>query len=429
MADDDEYVEGDAHSAPADPPGTVPMEDAAKPVAAAEPVFDSLSTADLPVQQLRGRNTSRTQSARKAFAEKILEAKKQTAETAAPAKAAAAEPDPEEDESEQVVVEKPAEIAAPEIPRPAVAATPPAPSLDPEVVKLRQQLAADREEQTRQHEAKMAELAERERAAHPTDLADELESYVDNNGKWLRSRLETMRGEKLSDEDFRAEAADFVSQLSADVLGVPLPEPVQTKLVANQARKIVSASKAVAARRAAEEAKRAEAERTKASARAQDEEIERQWSSAANMLTKGFVPGQKMDGVEAAKEYQWLAAEDEPGKIVVDVIRASLKKDGTQLSWQEASKRANDYLKGQWEGAYGKRKALLGAQPAAPEAAKPAPAKPVTPAAKPAAPPTIEPRVAAQPSSLPVVSLKRPKDGHLERSRQAFRDMMKATSE
>ena len=94
----------------------------------------------------------------------------------------------------------------------------------------------------------------------------------------------------------------------------------------------------------------------------------------------------------AAKAYQWLAAEDEPGKIIVDVIRAQASKDGTQLSWQEASKRADEYLAGQYRKAYDKRQALLVAKPAAATAAPVAAAKPPAPPVAAAKPPSSEPK-------------------------------------
>ena len=147
MADDDEYVEGDAGSEAADAPGAVPTDEAP----ARGEVIDSVSVQDAPIQRM-GRNTARTVAARKAFAEAVLASKKApspvnedledpedvalaAAESAKPegakaelaaAKAAAADPAP-------VEVAKPAEVV------------PPAPSLDPEVRKLREQLAAERE--------------------------------------------------------------------------------------------------------------------------------------------------------------------------------------------------------------------------------------------------------------------------------------------
>jgi hypothetical protein len=72
------------------------------------------------------------------------------------------------------------------------------------------------------------------------------------------------------------------------------------------------------------------------------------------------------------------------------VIRAAVTRDGTQLSWKEAAKQANDYLKAEAEKYYGKRKSLLGGAAPAPVAPKPvaAPVAPAAPVAKPAVTPT-----------------------------------------
>jgi hypothetical protein len=404
---DDDAVEGDSHSAPADAPGAVPADDTTAPTVKdiGKDVIDSTSVADAPVQHFK-RSTARVAAARKAFAEKIAESKQQLAATA---KETA--PDPEDDSEPAAVVAD--AVPAPVIPQvvtPAAAA-PPAPSLDPEVARMRQQLATDREELAKEREKDAAARAEWEKARLPIEAS--LEDYLDRPVTSYRAWLESMRGEKLTDDDFKAEMHDFVTQASADVLGVPLPESIRTRLEAQQARKIVRTHKVVQAKKEALAAQRAESERAASATTAETERIEQEWTKATDVIGKLFVGEAADKPAPATTAYPWLAIEDAPGKIVVDVIRAAAKKDGTQLSWQEAAKKANDYLESQGKSYYAKRQPLLGAAPAAKVAAPVA--KAVTPVAKAAAPV----------DDVPAQNKKWTRDRHMETTRAAFRQALK----
>jgi hypothetical protein len=230
-----------------------------------------------------------------------------------------------------------------------------------------------------------------------------------------------MRGEKFAtDDEFRGEVSDFVTLLSAEVLGVPLPESIRVRLDATQAKKIVRTHRTIQTRREAAAAAQLEKDRATATEREQVEQVEQEWGKAASALAEQFAPIADAEGklavAAAAKAYPWLAAEDEPGKIIVDVIRAAVTKDGTQLSWQEASQRANDYLADHAKKYYDKRRPLLAAAPVAPApapiVAKPAPAATPTPKQTP-----------------PQAPNKWSRDRHVESTKAAFRAMIAGKTE
>jgi hypothetical protein len=250
-----------------------------------------------------------------------------------------------------------------------------------------------------------------------------IEDYVDRPATSYRAWVEAMRGEKFaSDDEFKLEARDFVTAISVDVLGVPLPADERNGLESRQARKAVRVSKTVAARREAQAAEKAERERTEANTRAETERVEQEWTKAAEHLSQMYAPQSGADGKPVqsptSAAYPWLAAEEEPGKIVVDVIRAAFVKDGTQLSWQEASSQANTYLETHAKKYYDKRRPLLStAAPAAPAA----PAKPAAPvAAKPAAPLPVARVVSGGDDKTAKWSKERHTEGSKAKFREAF---------
>lgn len=407
MADDSEYVEGDSSSEPADAPGAVPADtERAEPIG---DVIDSVSVHDAPVQKIGAhRNAARTAASKKAFVDAILAHKAKLAEPAADAEV---DPEAEPEVKPQAAVPAAAAPAAP------VIAPPPAPSLDPEVRKLKEQLAAERlavEQERIELEKRKAEPVET-----PPDALS-LEDYIDSPHRAYRNWLEAMRGEKFgNDDEFKSEVKDFITAMSTDVLGVPLPENVKAQFDAAQAKKIVRTHKTIQQKREAIAAAKAEKERTAAAEKAEAERIEAEWGKAADVLSQQFGSVADATGkpqpTEAAKAYPWLAAEEAPGRIVVDVIRAALKQDGTQLSWQEASKRANEYLEAQAKQYYAKRQPLL--QPAAPAAPAPVAAKPKPAAPAPAPTPPPQPRGRNGWS----------RDAHLEKTKAAFRQLANKT--
>lgn len=290
---------------------------------------------------------------------------------------------------------------------PIATAPPPAPSLDPEVGRLRQTLAAEIEKQR----ALTTEAETRAAAAvGPVEHTEYLESAPKSYRKWV----ESMRGEPMSDDEFRQEAADFVTLMSGEVLGVKLPDEVKARIEAQLARKAFTSYKKQDQKRAATETAKAEAAR-----------VDQEWDQAAQALNGQF-------RVEAtAKEYAYLAAEDSPGAIVVDVIKSAKRRDGTVLSWQEASKQANDYLKKSISVYVDKRKHLLSVAAPAEPAAK-AEARPGRPPGTQQVTRAPEPQQPAQPTSdLPVVRRANPtwsKEAHRRGTREAFREVFKPES-
>lgn len=399
MSEDSDYVEGDAHSEPADAPETDAPR--GKPDQGG---IDSSAVSDAPVMY-RPKSAARMAESRKAFAAAVL-ANKDKPAAAKPADDDILDP---EDPAPTAPI---AALAVAAKAKTGVAAPtpPPAPSLDPEVRALRESLKTEREAIARER----AEL-EKQRAVKPAEpsthapsAALDIESYLDNAPSWLRGTFEAMRADKMTDDEFKSEVADLVTMLTGDVLGVPLPENIRIKLEAAQAKKMVRTNKTIQTRKEQEASARAEKDRAAATEKAEIERVEQEWNKASQVLSQQFTGAESV----AAKAHPWLAAEDEPGKIIVDVIRAAVSKDGTQLSWQEAAKQANDYLEAEAKKYYGKRSALLGSPTPAAKPAVPVAAKPATPA------PVVErPAVTTTPSG----NQRWNGDKHRENTRAAFR--------
>lgn len=288
---------------------------------------------------------------------------------------------------------------------------PPAPSLDPEVSWLRKTLS----EQTQTHQKQMAEdraalvkereafEARRESASKAVDY----ETYLESAPKSYRTWLEEMRGDKMSDDEYRQEAADFVTLMSSDVLGVKLPDDVLARIQTQQVRKSLSAYKAKDSRQKMAETNARETA-----------EVEAKWKSSAASVDAHFLSDEP-----TRKQFRYLAAEESPGSIIVDVIKSALAKDGTRMSWNDASKLADDYLSKQAKAYYEKRKHLLVEQPAAKAVETEAPTgRPSgtqvvrAPAPTPPAPATQPPVIAA----LPPKTGKWSNEEHRRATRRAF---------
>ena len=222
----------------------------------------------------------------------------------------------------------------------------------PDVALLRQQLAADRDGIAKEREALAKARTEAESVA-------DFERYLDAPDKSTRAWFEHMRGDKLSDDDYRQEVADHITLLSERVLGVKLTDDIKARLDTALTKKALGAYKTTAQRRELAETNKRESER-----------VEHEWREAGRTLTAEF-------GREDIKtKYGWLAAEDNPGAIVVDVIRAAQKRDGTHLKWDEAAKMADEHIAKDYRSRISKRQHLinkiLGAQADSPPRA-PAP--------------------------------------------------------
>lgn len=336
MADDDDYTEALASddSEPASEPGQsdVGHDDSRNP----EDAFESAAPASL-TRRAGVPRPQRTAAGRAAFAEAAAKFKAE--------KAAAGEEDEGDfgpyDEGATPAPKRKADAVAS---TPVVAAAPPAPALDPEVRALREEARAEREKQR-------AATAEVEKRRAESRGPIEHEAYLESPTKAYRGWLEAMRGQPMTDDEFRQEAADFVTLTSGEVLGVKLPDDVRARIDTRLVKTALVVGREKQSKQQQAETARQEASR-----------VDAEWKDAERTLDGHFKSEKTM--VEA---YPWLAAEESPGYVIVDVIKSVQRRDGTKLSWQEAAKQANDYLKKQASGYYDKRKHLLGsAQPAAP---------------------------------------------------------------
>lgn len=358
---------------------------------------------------------------------KTREAMKEAAAAFKAAKAA----NPEDDEGDfgefdetpngAPVAKQGAKVAPTEIAKAAVAAAeqaPPAPSLDPEVSRMRAQLAADREAVAKELDAARKQ---RETSTGVVNHEDYLESSPSAYRKWI----ESMRGTPMTDDEFRNETADFVTILSGEVLGVKLPDEVKSRIDSQNAKKAFKAFKDGMTRKEQAEASKRETEY-----------IQRQWDEAKQSIDVQFrdTSTDKVTGKTTAETFAYLAAEDSPGAIVIDVIQFALKRDGTKLSWVEASKKANDYLKTQTSAYIDKRKHLLSVAPTEKTVGDPSIGK--ANGAPRERPPGIKTQQVTRtpapedPSAPPVVTRHRPgstwdKEAHRRQTRSAFASVFK----
>lgn len=313
---------------------------------------------------------------------------------------------------------EPAAVAPPEVapvitdPTPKIE-LPPAPSLDPEVTWLRKTLSDERTQLQKQITDERAQLTkDREAFEAKRDSASkavDYEAYLESAPKSYRGWLEEMRGEKMTDDEFRQEAADFVTLMSSDVLGVKLPDDVRSRIEAQLARKAVSAYKAKDSRQKMLETNKRETE-----------QVEAQWRQSAASVDAHF------RGDEAARTtYKYLATEESPGTIVIDVIRSALTRDGTKLSWDAASKLADEYLGKQAKAYYEKRKHLLVEQQQA-KAVEAPPGRP--PGTQVVRAPAPKPEPLPPPVTPPPTTGKWNPEEHRRATRRAFAQVFKPQS-
>jgi hypothetical protein len=192
-------------------------------------------------------------------------------------------------------------------------------------------------------ESRERELSERE--THLVKRAESLESiadfdkYLESPSKSYRTWMETMVGRSLSDDEYRQEAADFVTMMSSDVLGVKLPDEVKSRIETALMKKSMASFKEKTAKREQMERERAENERA-----------QRSWDEAASTLDYEFGASAPDDSepTPTAAKFPYLAAVKNPGKIIIERIRAATKADGTRLSWEQAAKETNELIQNEW---------------------------------------------------------------------------------
>ena len=237
-----------------------------------------------------------------------------------------------------------AAVGAPQVPVPASPATappaPPAPSLDPQV---QQRLA--------EVNARAAELDAREKAILDRetrgDMAKLHEVYLDKGYAPAMVELVKQWTGAATDAELANEIADLVTELSGHSLGAQVPQDIKARLDSKRALKSVKAHQQRLDKRESELA-------------TQREQAEQQ-AIIDRVVTQLHTEVTKPEHVTA---YRFLAAEDNAGQLIYDVYDAQFRRDGSKLTWQDAAKRANDYLETKWREAYGKRAHLFSASPA-----------------------------------------------------------------
>lgn len=299
--------------------------------------FESSAPAD-PHSIRRGRNVS--EKTRELFAKAAADIKRQQEDTAG--EGAFGEYDegytaPAPKQAPAAAMPVPAAPLAPTVAQPAT--VPPAPSLDPSVLELRERLTA-----------KEAQLVERESALTAREAASDIEkhrdAYIDRGAGAIVDLIKSWNGE-MTPEDFQSEIADLITGLSSGVLGVQLPADVRAQMESRRAVKTVRAHTAKLSKREAEiEAK------------------QRAATEADTRVRAIHALGGELAKPEVSAQFKFLAAEDNAAEIIFDVVESQLKRDGTMLQWTEAAKRANEYLETKWRAAYDKRASLLSTSPA-----------------------------------------------------------------
>lgn len=260
--------------------------------------------------------------------------------------------DAEADELEVLDTSEPAPAAAEAAPAPAPvtaapAAAPAAPAeapaavVDADLVAERAQLEAERATLAAEREA-----WQRERAA-----ADDAEAPEDFAGA-VRDLMKRWTGAS-DDNALRVELADLVTELSSNVLGVPLAPAAQAEMLRKRTERMVRTHQAKLDKR---EREMAEKERVRAEA-AEKAEAHRMLSGA---LTS------------RADSYPYLASEDDGATIVMSVVEAEFKRTGKMPAWEDAARRCEAALKSKADAWYQKRSKLFtAAAPAAPPASAP----------------------------------------------------------
>jgi hypothetical protein len=234
-------------------------------------------------------------------------------------------------------------LKAGEQPPPAIT-PPPVPALDPEVSKLREEF-----------NTRIKELDQREQQLSARELEGDLaqlgEQYLEAGAPAIVSVLKRWIGANATEEELQTEVADLIADLSKHVLGADIPEAIEARIERRRVKRLVSHNKTTQERVTQEAAKKQEIAQ-----------------AAENRVRVGAVLNQEIAKTENAQAYKFLAVEPEAGLIIYDIVEQQRQKDGTQLSWTEAAKRANDYLEKQSRAWFDKRAHLLATSTAAPSA-------------------------------------------------------------
>lgn len=304
---------------------------------------------------------------------------------------------------EAPVAATPAVVAAPELvalaPVTAAPAQPPAPSLDPEVIRLRGEF-----------ETRKAELDKREQqladAHRATDIAKLRDTYYDKGAPAVAEVIKQwMPG--ISDEDMKNEIADLIQDLAHQYLDAPLEQSVKDRIATKRTRAGLKAWRS--------DQDRIEEDRQKKLLASQEEE---------NRARVRRILHQEVTKPDHASQFPWLSSESNAGDLVFETIDQEYRTTGTQLTWQDAAKRVDDWLKSQSFAFYDKRKHLL--SPPAPQQ----PAEKQRPQGdNQVSRSQAQPKPPAPQPERPVANGKWTPESHRESIKRKFRGSFRATDE
>ena len=175
-------------------------------------------------------------------------------------------------------------------------------------------------------------------------------AYFEKGGSVIASQIREWLGKDVSDDDYKQEVADLITELSVSVLGVnDVPSEVKRGIEARRALRSVKVLKESITETEAQKAKRQEQEQQEQGKRAAIHALNQELRTP----TKDY-----------AKQFPALFAEDDPGLLIYLTAERQQKQDGTILAWTEAAKRADAHLRKQASAFYDKRKHLFDAAPA-----------------------------------------------------------------
>jgi hypothetical protein len=298
----------------------------------------------------------------------------------------------------------PAPVIAPPIAVPPPVAAPPAPSLDPEVLRLRE----DYQKRAAELDAREQTIAERARS---TDIAKLRDTFFDKGAPAIAEIIKQwMPG--LSDAELKDEVSDLIQDLAHQYLEAPLDQPVKDRIATKRTRQGLKNWRV--------EQERVIEEQQKKLLATQEEE---------NRVRVKRILHQEVTKPDHAATYPYLASEANAGDLVFETIDQEYRNTGQQLTWVDAAKRVEDWLKSQALAFYDKRKHLLSPQP--PLQQQPAPsdkqrAQGDSQVSRSHAPPKTPEKPASLPQAAVVPTGKWTAERHREqvkaKHRQAFRN-------
>ncbi len=283
--------------------------------------------------------------------------------------------------------------------------TPPAPSLDPEVAKLKET-----------YTARMAELDAREQAladqAAASDFGALAEEYTEKGGAGVVVKL-LKKFSGLDGDALKEEVADLVTALSMSELGVDVPPEVRDRLDRKITSRALKAMKEGLSKREQDAAKQRE----------QAQETEKR-NYAVHLLRE------ELKKPDHSTAYPHLAAEDDPGTLIVELYERRIKegRDPKAYQWSHAAKEVNDYLEKQASAWFDKRRHLFTAAPGGQGngAAKQTPTRETTQGQR------RSPAKPEQPAPTPVQIVKNGRydpEAHRRQTKQKIRGLFKASAE